>query len=104
MHNKQIHNISGEDKVQEERQRQGRKRVNVIYFTIRERISYKVTFEQRFLIAKGMNHADWVWGAKRKEILKFKTGVLEKNNTNRKEDLKVEVYYLRRKKMLLIML
>ena len=44
-----------------------------------------------------MSHADWVWGAKRKEILKFKTGVLEKNNTNRKEDLKVEVYYLRTK-------
>lgn len=51
-----------------------------------------------------MSHADWVWGAKIKEILKFKTGVLEKNNTNRKEDLKVEVYYLRMKKMLLIML
>ena len=51
-----------------------------------------------------MSHADWVWGAKRKEILKCKTGVLEKNNTNRKEDLKVEVYYLRTKKMLLIML
>ena len=45
-----------------------------------------------------MSHADWVWGAKRKEILKFKTGVLEKNNTNRTEDLKVEVYYLRTKK------
>ena len=45
-----------------------------------------------------MSHADWVWGAKIKEILKFKTGVLEKNNTNRKEDLKVEVYYLRMKK------
>ena len=45
-----------------------------------------------------MSHADWVWGAKRKEILKFKTGVLEKNNTNRKEHLKVEVYYLRMKK------
>lgn len=51
-----------------------------------------------------MSHADWAWGAKRKEILKFKTGVLEKNNTNRKEDLKVEVYYLRMKKMRLIML
>lgn len=51
-----------------------------------------------------MSHEDWVWGAKRKVILKFNTGGLEKNSTNRKGDLKLGVCYLGMRKMLLYML
>lgn len=43
-------------------------------------------------------------GSQNKRNLKIQDWCLRENNTNRKEDLKVEVYYLRMKKMLLIML
>lgn len=43
-------------------------------------------------------------GAKRKAILKFKTGVLEKNGTDRKGDLKMEACYFGIRKMLLALL
>lgn len=41
-----------------------------------------------------MSYADWVQGAKRKVILKFKTVVLEKIDTKRKGNLKMGACYV----------